>query len=166
MVGGGSRKDESLVINSTNVFAALGSLKKKKKSTGKEQGSSKSKTKDADKEKEKEVSGPRRRLPSSHGLTSTTRMTMITMPLLLRLRLIGPPLWTPIPRTRPSRLLLRKLKVRKKALMKLMMMLRKIMKLNLRQVEVESITKKPPETPLAPKDAEAALKERIEEKRS
>ncbi|KAK1549363.1 hypothetical protein Q3G72_000830 [Acer saccharum] len=55
MVGGGSRKDESLVINSTNVFAALGSLKKKKKSTGKEQGSSKSKTKDADKEKEKEV---------------------------------------------------------------------------------------------------------------
>lgn len=32
MVGGGSRKDESVVLNSTNVFAALGSLKKKKKS--------------------------------------------------------------------------------------------------------------------------------------
>ena len=30
--GGGSRKDESVVLNSTNVFAALGSLKKKKKS--------------------------------------------------------------------------------------------------------------------------------------
>lgn len=53
MVGG--RKDESLVINSTNVFAALGSLKKKKKSTQKEQGSSKSKAKTAEKEKEKEV---------------------------------------------------------------------------------------------------------------
>lgn len=40
MVGGGNRKDDSLVINSTNVFAALGSLWKKKKSD-KEQGSSK-----------------------------------------------------------------------------------------------------------------------------
>ncbi|XP_059634993.1 FK506-binding protein 3-like [Cornus florida] len=42
MVGGGNRKDESLVITSTNVFAALGTLKKKKKSD-KEQGSSKGK---------------------------------------------------------------------------------------------------------------------------
>ncbi|KAJ0089462.1 hypothetical protein Patl1_13182 [Pistacia atlantica] len=55
MVGGGSRKDESLVLNSNNVFAALGNLKKKKKSSSKEQGSSKSKTKPAEKEKEKEV---------------------------------------------------------------------------------------------------------------
>ncbi|TQD92258.1 hypothetical protein C1H46_022140 [Malus baccata] len=31
MAGGASRKDESVVLNSTNVFAALGSLKKKKK---------------------------------------------------------------------------------------------------------------------------------------
>lgn len=55
MVGGGSRRDESLVINSTNVFAALGSLKKKK---NKEQGSSKSKSssvKKTVKEPEKEV---------------------------------------------------------------------------------------------------------------
>ncbi|GMQ06683.1 hypothetical protein CsSME_00051169 [Camellia sinensis var. sinensis] len=43
MVGGGNRKDESLVLNSTNVFAALGTLRKKKKSD-KEQGSSKSKS--------------------------------------------------------------------------------------------------------------------------
>ncbi|XP_044464341.1 ABC transporter F family member 4-like isoform X2 [Mangifera indica] len=54
MVGSGNRKDESLVINSNNVFAALGNLKKKKKSS-KEQGSSKSKAKPAEKEKEKEV---------------------------------------------------------------------------------------------------------------
>lgn len=40
MVGGGNRKDDPIAINSTNVFAALGSLKKKKKSD-KEQGSSK-----------------------------------------------------------------------------------------------------------------------------
>ena len=40
MAGGGSRKDETIAISSTNVFAALGSLKKKKKSD-KEQGSSK-----------------------------------------------------------------------------------------------------------------------------
>lgn len=55
MVGGGSRRDESLAINSTNVFAALGSLKKKK---NKEQGTSKSKgstAKKAAKEPEKEV---------------------------------------------------------------------------------------------------------------
>ena len=33
MVGGGSRRDEgSLMINNTNVFAALDALKKKKKS--------------------------------------------------------------------------------------------------------------------------------------
>ncbi|KAD1176683.1 hypothetical protein E3N88_43196 [Mikania micrantha] len=31
MVGGGNRKDDAIAINSTNVFAALGSLKKKKK---------------------------------------------------------------------------------------------------------------------------------------
>ncbi|KAG9140817.1 hypothetical protein Leryth_022547 [Lithospermum erythrorhizon] len=36
MVGGGSRKDEALVINSTNVFAALGSLRKKKKGSDKD----------------------------------------------------------------------------------------------------------------------------------
>lgn len=53
MVGG--RKDESLVINSTNVFAALGSFKKKKKSTQKESGSSKSKAKTDEKDKQKEV---------------------------------------------------------------------------------------------------------------
>lgn len=53
MVGGGSRKDESLVINSTNVFAALGSLRKKKKSD-KEQGSSKSKGSSKKSEKEPE----------------------------------------------------------------------------------------------------------------
>ena len=41
MAGGGNRKDDSVVLNSTNVFAALGSLRKKKKSD-KEQGSSKS----------------------------------------------------------------------------------------------------------------------------
>lgn len=43
MAGGGSRRDEgSLVINNTNVFAALETLRKKKKS-GKEKGPSKSK---------------------------------------------------------------------------------------------------------------------------
>ena len=42
MVIGGSRREEAPVINSTNVFAALGSLKKKKKKAeNKEQGSSK-----------------------------------------------------------------------------------------------------------------------------
>lgn len=49
MVGGGSRREESVVINSTNVFAALGSLKKKKKSKGS------ASEKDSEKEKEKEV---------------------------------------------------------------------------------------------------------------
>ncbi|XP_050366355.1 uncharacterized protein LOC126784867 [Argentina anserina] len=38
--GGGSRKDESVVLNSTNVFAALGSLKKKKKSDKSKSGKS------------------------------------------------------------------------------------------------------------------------------
>lgn len=32
MVGGGNRKDEQLLISNTNVFAALGTLRKKKKS--------------------------------------------------------------------------------------------------------------------------------------
>lgn len=41
MAGGGSKRDEAPVLNSTNVFAALGSLKKKKKKPDKEQGSSK-----------------------------------------------------------------------------------------------------------------------------
>jgi len=41
MAGGASRRDEAPVISSTNVFAALGSLKKKKKKADKEQGSSK-----------------------------------------------------------------------------------------------------------------------------
>ncbi|XP_024180982.1 FK506-binding protein 3 isoform X2 [Rosa chinensis] len=40
MAGGGSRKDESVVLNSTNVFAALGSLKKKKKSDKSKSGKS------------------------------------------------------------------------------------------------------------------------------
>ncbi|GLT28980.1 hypothetical protein SLA2020_038760 [Shorea laevis] len=40
MVGGGSRRDEPLVISSTNVFAALGTLRKKKKAADKDQGSS------------------------------------------------------------------------------------------------------------------------------
>ncbi|KAG9160716.1 hypothetical protein Leryth_022301 [Lithospermum erythrorhizon] len=38
---GGSRKDEAVVINSTNVFAALGSLRKKKKGSDKEVSKSK-----------------------------------------------------------------------------------------------------------------------------
>ncbi|XP_022730750.1 FK506-binding protein 3-like [Durio zibethinus] len=56
MVGGGnSRRDESLVINSTNVFAALGSLKKKKKKgSEKEHQGSSSKSK-GKKEGEKEA---------------------------------------------------------------------------------------------------------------
>ncbi|KAE8687514.1 dnaJ-like protein subfamily C GRV2-like isoform X1 [Hibiscus syriacus] len=46
MVGGGKgRKEDPLVINSTNVFAALGSLKKKKKGNEKENPGSSSKTK-------------------------------------------------------------------------------------------------------------------------
>ncbi|KAL9993143.1 hypothetical protein Hdeb2414_s1070g00978061 [Helianthus debilis subsp. tardiflorus] len=54
MVGGGMRKDDPIAINSTNVFAALGSLKKKKKSD-KEQGSSKKgKKKDKESKVEKE----------------------------------------------------------------------------------------------------------------
>lgn len=56
MAGGGSRREESLVINSTNVFAALGSFKKKKKPS--EKGSSKGKSSSArkpEKEPEKEV---------------------------------------------------------------------------------------------------------------
>ena len=51
MVGGGSRKDESVVLNSTNVFAALGTLRKKKKSE-KEQGASKSKSSSKNKQEE------------------------------------------------------------------------------------------------------------------
>lgn len=51
MVGGVSKRDDALVLNSTNVFAALGSLKKKKKkSSDKESGSSKSKEKAPEKE--------------------------------------------------------------------------------------------------------------------
>lgn len=47
MVGGGTRRDDTVVLNSTNVFAALGSLKKKKKSDkNKEENSSKSKSKE------------------------------------------------------------------------------------------------------------------------
>lgn len=42
MVGGGSRRDEgSLVIKNTNVFAALETLRKKKKSDKKSKGTSK-----------------------------------------------------------------------------------------------------------------------------
>lgn len=58
MVGGGSRREEAVTINSNNVFAALGSLKKKKKPSDKEKGSSKSKGSSAnkpEKEPEKEV---------------------------------------------------------------------------------------------------------------
>lgn len=61
MVGGASRRDESPVINSSNVFAALGSLKKKKKKPSEKEhtGSSTSKSsasnKHAEKEKEEEV---------------------------------------------------------------------------------------------------------------
>lgn len=44
MAGGGNRRDDgSLVINSTNVFAALGSLRKKKKSEKESSSSSRSK---------------------------------------------------------------------------------------------------------------------------
>ncbi|XP_038710666.1 nucleolar and coiled-body phosphoprotein 1-like isoform X1 [Tripterygium wilfordii] len=53
MVGGGSRRDESVVLNSTNVFAALGSLRKKKKNSDKE-GTSKSKDKKGAASSEKE----------------------------------------------------------------------------------------------------------------
>ncbi|GAV82069.1 hypothetical protein CFOL_v3_25522 [Cephalotus follicularis] len=49
MVGGGSKREESVAINSSNIFAALGSLRKKKT---KDQGSSKSGP--AKKEPEKE----------------------------------------------------------------------------------------------------------------
>lgn len=55
MVGGGNRKDEQLVISNNNVFAALGTLRKKKKSDkGKstEGSSSKNVKKQADKESE------------------------------------------------------------------------------------------------------------------
>ncbi|ONH98066.1 hypothetical protein PRUPE_7G226700 [Prunus persica] len=55
MVGGGNRKDESVVLNSTNVFAALGSLKKKKKSEKGSSKSSKSGTAQNPEEAEKEV---------------------------------------------------------------------------------------------------------------
>lgn len=51
---GGTRRDEALVINSTNVFAALGTLRKKKKGADKEQGSSsKDKAKKAEKNADK-----------------------------------------------------------------------------------------------------------------
>ena len=55
MVGGGSRRDESVVINSTNVFAALGSLKKKKKDKDQSQQGSSSKAKKNEEKKEKEL---------------------------------------------------------------------------------------------------------------
>ncbi|KAJ4837596.1 hypothetical protein Tsubulata_009702, partial [Turnera subulata] len=54
--GGGSRKDDSVVLNSTNVFAALGTLRKKKKSSASDKdrhGASKSKS-SSKKEKEPE----------------------------------------------------------------------------------------------------------------
>lgn len=59
MAGGGSRKDESVVLNSTNVFAALGTFRKKKKSSSTSEkdrhgGSSKAQSK-KEKEPEKEV---------------------------------------------------------------------------------------------------------------
>lgn len=53
MVGAGNRKDDSLVISSTNVFAALGTLRKKKKHE-KEYSSSKSKLSAKNLEKEPE----------------------------------------------------------------------------------------------------------------
>ena len=53
MVGGGSRRDEGLLMINNNVFAVLESLKKKKKSD-KERGSSKSKGSSKAQEKEPE----------------------------------------------------------------------------------------------------------------
>lgn len=54
MVGGGIRKDDPIAINSTNVFAALGSLKKKKKSDKESKKGSGSKAKKESKESKKE----------------------------------------------------------------------------------------------------------------
>ncbi|WCJ29734.1 copper ion binding [Euphorbia peplus] len=51
MAGGGNRKDES-VVNSTNVFAALDTLRKKKKSEKSKQGSSKPNSKQLEAQKE------------------------------------------------------------------------------------------------------------------
>lgn len=51
MAGGGYRKEDSVAISSTNVFAALGSLKKKKKS---DKGGSSRKGQDKEGEGEKE----------------------------------------------------------------------------------------------------------------
>lgn len=53
MVGGANRKDDSLVLNSTNVFAALGTLRKKK--SDKESGPSKGKGSAKKKPEEKVV---------------------------------------------------------------------------------------------------------------
>lgn len=53
MVGTGNKKDDSLLISNTNVFAALGTLRKKKKHE-KEHSSSKSKVSAKNLEKEPE----------------------------------------------------------------------------------------------------------------
>ena len=59
MVGWGSKREEAPVINSTNVFAVLGSLKKKKKKKPeKEQGSSKGRGSAAASEEPKKKEGP------------------------------------------------------------------------------------------------------------
>ncbi|WCJ29735.1 copper ion binding [Euphorbia peplus] len=50
--GGGNRKDESVVLNSTNVFAALDTLRKKKKSDKSKQASSKPNSKHLEAQKE------------------------------------------------------------------------------------------------------------------
>lgn len=56
MVGGGSRRDEgSLMINNTNVFAALDALKKKKKSDKERKSKGSSKSEAQSKEPEPQV---------------------------------------------------------------------------------------------------------------
>ncbi|QHO50652.1 uncharacterized protein DS421_1g24130 [Arachis hypogaea] len=101
MVGGGSRREEAPVINSSNVFAALGSLKKKKKKPeilrrnrlhprGEPTRPLPPRLPPPHNSRRKRrFSGPRRHSRRSHGLTLTTRMMTTTTPSPLHLNPFG-----------------------------------------------------------------------------
>ncbi|RYR30663.1 hypothetical protein Ahy_B01g055412 isoform B [Arachis hypogaea] len=100
MVGGGSRREEAPVINSSNVFAALGSLKKKKKPEILRRNRLHPRGEPPrplppplppphNSRRKRRFSGPRRHSRRSHGLTLTTRMTTTTTPSPLHLNPFG-----------------------------------------------------------------------------
>ncbi|XLS45564.1 hypothetical protein HN51_002429 [Arachis hypogaea] len=100
MVGGGSKREEAPVINSPFVFAALGSLKKKKKPEILRRNRLHPRGEPPrplppplppphNSRRKKRFSGPRRHSRRSHGLTLTTRMMTTTTPSPLHLNPFG-----------------------------------------------------------------------------